>query len=225
MFFILRPRAALALVGGAFGLALHAAPAQCFQVTIPTKGKAYEITLVQGTSDQLASQLQAQPWYGDWSLATEFAAAAFVGGPGSPQGGYPNEAQTQANGVVTTIPLGPYFAYQVTRLFDGGFGGQSLGSASVVTYLNAGADSDLLGGNATLDHTFVSTPGEFVLVTPPGPPLPFSLGGTLNVAYATARELTPTTSTSSVPGPLPVLGGATALGWSRRLRKRCRAAR
>jgi hypothetical protein len=87
------------------------------------------------------------------------------------------------------------------------------------------------GGTATLNRSGNGNPASItgsLIVINNGSALTFgSTNGTNRVnAVINGRPFNPTALRSvPVPGPLPLLGGAVAIGWSRRLRRRLRQAR
>lgn len=123
---------------------------------------------------------------------------------------YQDDLTGQAKGATVTWSFNDSFTSSL-------FGGSTLASGD---YLPADSFSSFTGENPN---------GTWLLYfedTTPGAPLSinsWSISVTDNTAPGPTPGPSPDPITSEVPGPLPLLGVAATLTWSRRLRKRVRA--
>lgn len=137
-----------------------------FPVSVNVVGVSWIVETIENSGNDIQNlgTTAVSPWWGDDTLANQFAVAAFNAGGGTVQGNGPNVR-------------GPFFAVESTTS-PPGFG--------FVTYRTDGSlDSGTVNGNQSR-------------------------------VFATATRV----NTSSVPGPLPILGATAAFGISRRLRRR-----
>lgn len=143
----------------------------------------YTINYVTGKWSDVSTQLQAQAWWNDTSLASTLS-VALAGSPTPPGGGVLTNAFVN-NGVGPAITSNLLFATSALQIFPP-FGPSIVQGQTSQSPFMAGTSFQVLQSD------------------------------TFNWATATKAPLPGTI----VPGPLPLVGAATAFGFSRRLRSR-----
>lgn len=113
---------------------------------------------------------------------------------------------------VTSTPNTPPGGWLTDWTYDRGSGfsvANGVITAYNVNFVNSGGEQLFLGNN--------NYPDFF-------PEVVNATGSYDNVDYISTNSVTFTPQAAAVPGPLPILGAASALGWSRRVRSRLRNA-
>jgi len=191
-------------------LVVALAPSAQAAITPYSNRAAFEAALVPGAY----TETQMYPNYPNYSGGSGFSYTATTSGLDSPLAGVDDLTTGYRNPSTIDFVFGPGIK---------AFGGYFYNNDPSGNFIGGPFTISLNGGTAIFSETSTSTTTFYGFISDAD--LVDASISVANTDYATAGSVIVGTTSSPVPGPLPLLGVGAALGWSRRLRCRLVAGR